>query len=643
MSNRSEQPPVARGRLERRRRRNRTARRRHILVAALAFTAALVVLLGGGFASQALRQQAPLRGGRAAADAPRPVDLSHGRWELRIGATASREGWVPTRVPGVFDPTPERSNFYGTVGWYRLRFVAPRLPPGFHWALRFEQVKRAADVWLNGRHLGHRGDGSLPFTLPARGLRPGRENLLAVRVDSRRGAHLHEAWWNWGGIIRDVWLIPRGPARLEPFALLPHLSRSGGRWHARVMVSGRLRNRTTRPLRATIQTSLTSPGGTVSEHVTRPLALPPGGSRFVRFSVPVRGRPALWMPGRPRLYHAAVRVSADEMPVQDERSRIGLRSVRVAHGLLFVNGRRLSARGASVEEDLPGEGAALDASGFDRLVADLKRLHADITRVQYLPSEGLLDKLDAAGIMLWSQAAVHVREADLSTPAGRAAQLRTVRATLLATRNHPSVIVHSVANELAARPDQRPGTRIFLRRAAALARRLDPAVPAAVDVRAAPGLPRQYAYDEFPVLGLTTYFGWYRGLVGNPQGPLDTLGAYLESMRLEYPNQAMMVTEFGAEAVRPGPAWLRSTYGFQAGYLAQTLSIIDREPWLAGAICFTARDFPIKPFWGGGAQLRHAQRDVYLNKGLLTYTGVPKPAAAVARSRFAAVPTFARR
>jgi hypothetical protein len=191
---------------------------------------------------------------------------------------------------------------------------------------------------------------------------------------------------------------------------------------------------------------------------------------------------------------------------------------------------------------------------------------------------------------------VHVPVAHLETAAGRASALRTVRATVLGTRGHPTVLVHSIANELAARPDARPGTRIFMRRAASLTRRLDPATPAAVDIRAAPGIRRQFAYDDFTVLGLTTYFGWYRGMLGHPQGPVSELDPYFEAMCRDYPAQAMMVTEFGAEAVGPGPGSLRGTYGFQSRYVADTLHSLDREPWLAGAISFTARDFPIKPF-----------------------------------------------
>jgi hypothetical protein len=610
-------------------------------VAVLSVSGAVVILLAAAFASGGGKETQRPPGQAAPAVVPSAVDLSRGQWQVRIGPAAAEHGWIATRVPGVFDSRLDRFAFHGTVGWYRLRFVPPRLPRGFSWALRFDQVRRSADVWLNGRHLGRRADASLPFTLAARGVRPGQENLLMVRADNRRHGGNHEAWWNWGGITRAVWLVPRGTVRLDSSALLPQLSRSRGHWRARVILTGRLRNRTPRPLTASIEISLTSPDGTVSRHVTRPHLLRPGASSFVHVLTRVRGRPRLWMPGHPALYGAAVRVTADGATVQVDRSRVGLRSLQVRDGLLFLNGRRLSARGASIAEDLPGQGAALDGAGAERLVADLQSLHADITRMQYLPNEQLLDKLDEAGILLWSQAAVHVAAAQLETARGRAAALRTVRATVLGTRGHPAVLVHSVANELAARPDARPGIRIFMRRAAALTRRLDPTAPAAVDIRAAPGIRRQLSYDNFPVLGLTTYFGWYRGMLGHPQGPVAELDPYLEAWRRDYPAQAALITEFGAEAVHPGPAWLRGTYEFQSRYLAETLHSLDREPWLAGAIYFTARDFPIKPYWGGGAHLPHSRRDVFLNKGLLTYDGTPKPAAAVARHAFAASPTFA--
>ena len=71
------------------------------------------------------------------------------------------------------------------------------------------------------------------------------------------------------------------------------------------------------------------------------------------------------------------------------------------------------------------------------MVAELEALGADITRAHYALSERMLDRLDAAGILVWSQAPIYHRDALLTTAAQRAEALRTVRKTVLATRNHP--------------------------------------------------------------------------------------------------------------------------------------------------------------------------------------------------------------
>ena len=65
-------------------------------------------------------------------------------------------------------------------------------------------------MFLNGHRLGKNIDPYTPFAFEARGLRPGRENLLVVVVDSRKDPRLPEGWWNWGGIVRPVHLSPPG-------------------------------------------------------------------------------------------------------------------------------------------------------------------------------------------------------------------------------------------------------------------------------------------------------------------------------------------------------------------------------------------------------------------------------------------------
>ena len=160
------------------------------------------------------------------------------------GRAAQSDGpWQATHVPSVFDSRALPQLYPGTVRRYRTTFVGPATPRGFSWLIRFDSVRRNAAVILNGRRIGRNVDPYTPFTVPARGLRPGRRNVLEVIVDGRKNPQLPEAWWNWNGIVRPVHLEPAGPAHIEdlgtmsrvrckgPGAALP--GRSAPRRHAR--------------------------------------------------------------------------------------------------------------------------------------------------------------------------------------------------------------------------------------------------------------------------------------------------------------------------------------------------------------------------------------------------------------------------
>ncbi len=134
------------------------------------------------FATSTFAAVVALAAAAAAEALPRPVTLAAG-WEFQLRPDGP---WERVQVPHVFDGSADEQLFDGTVAWYRLRFRAPRTPAGWGWDLRFDGVRRRAEVFLNGRPLGRNSDPYTPFRLPARGLRPDAENLLTVRVDNRR-------------------------------------------------------------------------------------------------------------------------------------------------------------------------------------------------------------------------------------------------------------------------------------------------------------------------------------------------------------------------------------------------------------------------------------------------------------------------
>ncbi|HEX8122992.1 MAG TPA: glycoside hydrolase family 2 TIM barrel-domain containing protein [Solirubrobacteraceae bacterium] len=559
--------------------------------------------------------------------------LMHDGWEF---ADQAEGPWQTIEVPHVMDPEPTSAVWAGRVAWYRLRFQGPKTQDGHAWSIRFDQVRRRADVFLNGREIGTNSDPYTPFTLPARGLQPGKENVLVVRVDNRRTPGWREGWWNWGGITRAVHLVPRGRVELRDTGLLSEVSCEGV-CRAQVRLDTWLTNRTGEPVRPLVAVRVQGPDGTTAQRTMRVRSVAPGETARVQFGVPVE-HPELWTPERPALYDATVQARIGRRVEHAEQSRVGLRTVTVDDGRLELNGRALDLRGTSIQEDVAGRGPALTDGDVEEIVRELKSVGANVTRAHYLLDDRLLDRLDEEGILVWSQAPVYHRDAQLKTPGQRSHELGVVRNTILADRNHASVVTHSVANELTAQPDTKRTSRVWLENAAALAHDLDPTLPVSIDILSYPRIPRQTTYDAYDMLGINSYYGWYEGKLNRSTADIDDLAPYLRTMRAKYPRKALVITEYGAEATGPGPAAVKQTYAFQADYIKRNLDIVDRLGFMGGAIYWTTREFAVKPFWDGGAH--PPSRDSIHNKGLISYGGKVKPAFAVVQKEFKATPLY---
>lgn len=593
------------------------------LVRRLAASVAVAVLFAGASTAPATASAAP----------PRAVDLDGAGWQY----APDHRTWSAVDLPHVFDAEPAARDFSGQTGWYRIALQQPDdTPAGYVWGIRFEQVRRVADVLIDGKPIAHHTDPYAPFTVALPQLGDGARHELTVRVDNHKAKEPREGWWNWGGITRPAQLVPLGAVVTHDAGFLPRQA-SDGSWS--VLVDATVENRGTTEVTPQLSARLTNPDGDGTGGArAASRALAPGERARVRFSVPVSGDAQLWGPGHPKLYGASLDTSADGTVWQHDHARIGLRTVTVRDGLLQLNGKPVELRGASIQEDVDGHGPALTDRDVDAIVAQLKAVGANVTRAHYALDQRLQDKLDAAGIMVWTQAPIYHRDRLLETEAQRDAALATVRAAVLQTRNHPSALTHSVANELSVIPDQVPGTAAFLRDARALTLDLDPTLPTSVDTLSYPGYPRQDAYAAFQLLGVNSYFGWYPGKPGHSTGDIRALGPYLDRMRAMYPDSGLVLTEFGAEATLTGPATDKQTYAFQEVYTRDVLGAVRAAPTLSGAIYWTLQEFAVKPAWDGGAGIPGADRDAIHHKGLITYDGRRKPAYDVLKRDIADTP-----
>ena len=559
-------------------------------------------------------------------DAPNGMFLLDQGWTTRADPedVGQQQGWMqptatsgftPTAIPNAFNAGDlSRSSFNGGVQWYRTTFAGPQLDGVTSWRVRFESVNTEATVWLNGTQIGtHRG-AYLPFELAA-SLNPG-DNELVVRVDSHGNAgdlppaNRPRGWWNYGGILREVYLRAVRSFDLSDL----HVTAAPGN-PAKAHVTATLANTTAAPLPAPVTLRIQGP----HTHATTTLdagSIGAGESKPIATTLDIAS-PKLWSPKRPTLY----RLTADVPGGQRTTAHFGIREWSVArNGRLQLNGRPLTLRGASFHEQTPTTGAALSPADRAELVRELQAIGANSARQHYPPHPALLEAFDRAGIVFWEQIPVwRVRDAQLKSARFRATTLDALRDAVLRDRNHASVAAWSVSNETLGGAS---GERAYFKAARNLLNRLDPSRLMAADKALRPlrDLPRTYRLVD--AIGLNEYVGWYGGKTSE-------LPHELATVRRRFPHQAIVITEFGAEANRSGSS--KGSYTFQRNYVAAHLRVFDRTPFLSGALVWALRDFAVAPGWTGGNP--HPQPPI-LFKGLFKQNGSPKPAVGTVRRMF---------
>jgi beta-glucuronidase len=559
--------------------------------------------------------------------------------------TASTGGWAPVAVPNAYNAGDlSTASMVGSVGWYRKDF---RLPEAFprgtpaasrHWIIRFESVNYRAQIWLNGHKVGSHAGGYEPFELDLSGLRTSGVNRLVVRVDDHHlpsdlppggfysnGVTPVGGWWNYGGILREVYLRAVNAADLARVQVRPLLPCPTCAATIDEQVAVRNVTGVAQPvhLRGTY-------GGAVLDFGAQTI---PAHSTWTASATARIAHPRLWAPDTPNLSRAALTLSGPRgRRLGGYLTWSGIRTIAVTpDGRLTLNGRQLNLRGVGVHEADLQLGAALDPAHLQRLFGWARRVGAKLIRSHYPLNPEIEELADRYGVLLWSEVPVYqVKSAYLNNPAWVANAHRVLESNILTNQNHPSVLLWSIGNELPS-----PATaseRSYVAGAAALARSLDPTRPIGMAVSAWPGIGCQAAYAPLDVVGFNDYFGWYSVDAGST-ADRDSLSAYLDEFRSCYPKKALFVSEFGFEASADGPVEQRGTYAFQANSALFHLGVFATKRWLAGAIYWSLQDFVCRPGWTGGNPFPNPP---FFHKGLIDLAGNPKPAFAQVAAAYAA-------
>ncbi len=553
------------------------------------------------------------------------------------GYQAGNFGGELVRVPYVPDATHisgERGVrvFRGTVGWYRTKLEVPA--DGIY-AVRFESVNHKAQVFIDGKRVGAHTGEYLPFEVQTF-LRAGARHTLVVRADWRGPAAMkrdgwHRLWFNFGGINRGVSIRKIGPSELRHPMLRTRLS--GG--VAAVNLSVHVHNNgDPRPLAAK---------GTLSrgdrkiqfDFPAKPVAKE--GTEVLESSVRIEN-PELWSPSAPNMWELELEIPGEAT----YRARVGLREVRTDGSRLLLNGAPIRMRGASIHEDVFGRGDALRPADQDRVVEQLKTIDANATRTQHPLDPGLLERLDAAGIMVWQGIGPTDAPGAWTSRGERRLKVAKdrVRTTFRQDQLHPSIITWNLANEVAGNGHD-GGQVPYIDSMAEELHNVDPSRPVALDIWGAhPPRKTSRIYKHIDMIGWTNYIGWYEATHAPASELRKLIRTRLSKLRKVFPDKVIAVTEFGAEANGRNKTTSPGGYAFQSHLLDLHLQTYGAIPNLAGALVWNLRDFAVAPTFYGGS-IKTMVPGIKLvrglnQKGLFDVRYKAKPAVKVVSSRFAA-------
>jgi beta-glucuronidase len=557
------------------------------------------------------------------------VGVADGWWR-DVAATA---GWSPVTIPNAYNAGDfSASSSDGYVGWYRRDFTLPSgafvrdVPASARrWIVRFDAVNYRASVWLNGHLIGSHVGQALPFELDLNRVRSG-VNRLIVRVDNRLSSTdlppgPGEGWWDYGGILREVYLRAVRIADLSQVQVRPLLPCPT--CAATIQEQAVVRNLTGSPQAVRLHGDY---GSAPLDFGTATVA--PHAIWTAQAAVRI-AHPRLWSIDDPQLYRATLSLT-------DERGQrlggyvtdSGIRSITVTPGgRLALNGRVVSLRGVEVQEQNITTGGALNPAQIAQLIGWVRALGATVIR-SGPPSPELAELADRDGILIWSEIPVNqdVSNQYLDQPGWVARAHAVLADNILTNQNHPSVMLWSIGNELPT-PVTAAETS-YIAGAAALAHRLDPTRPVGMSVSDWPGVGCQRAYSPLDVIGVNEYFGWFDA-GGGATDDRDALSPFLDTVRACYPTKALFVSEFGFDANRNGPVEERGTYQFQSDSAAFHLHVFASKPWLSGAIYFLLQDAATFLGYSGGNPRPDAPFD---QKGLVDLYGNLKPAFGIVAS-----------
>ena len=344
------------------------------------------------------------------------------------------------------------------IGWYRKHFATPATFKDKRVSVQFDGVFMNADVYLNGHQVGHHPYGYTSFSCDLTpSLAPtGKENVLAVRVAN--DAQPNSRWYTGSGIYRHVWADVTGPVHIAcwgTYITTPKASPEA----ATIIIKTRVQDDTEAEARIGVDQELIDPAGKEVGSVESSVKVSAKGEREVQQTISV-SKPQLWSLDNPALYTVRTQLSrakagAGPEIIDSYDTPIGIRQIAydVDRGFL-LNGQPVKILGMCLHADGGALGAAVPVEVWERRLNLLKAMGCNAIRCSHNPpAPEFLDLCDRLGFLVLDEAfdewtvtkgRLHGSYSTLFKEWSH----KDLLSMLDRDRNHPSVIMWSIGNEI---------------------------------------------------------------------------------------------------------------------------------------------------------------------------------------------------
>ena len=387
-------------------------------------------------------------------------------WKFKLGETANAESvklddshWRSLDLPHDYQiemPWNEKANRSRgfkdmATGWYRKTFDADPAWKGRRVLLDFEGIMLHGDAYLNGQKIGGTDYGYLGFEADVtRLLKYDGKNVLAVHCST--GESKNSRWYTGGGLFRDVNVIVKDSisiARHGIYIRTPKVSEAEAAVQVQVEVEGIKNKKLPLTIEAIIYAPDGSPVGQTSVSAPQDNKQP---TVEVQLPLVKVSNPQLWWCEQPNLYTAEVKLLLNGESVDCLKERFGIRTIEFSKEFGFkLNGKKIFLQGIANHHDLGAVGAAAHETAISRMMDRIKAFGFNHIRTSHNPySEAFLRMADEKGLLIVDE--LYDKWSNTLAWAGRRPWTTIWWENLMEwvkrDRNHPSVILWSLGNEL---------------------------------------------------------------------------------------------------------------------------------------------------------------------------------------------------